>query len=135
MKGLIAFAILGMSLLSSCYHDPQSSTTVGDDIKIEFLFEHDGIRMYRFYDGNFHYFTSQGETITTQGTSKSRYEETITPPIDTAEKHFDCTISEVIGNRTSPPYAYVTECGIMFYSDNVYKVNQVVKGFRSPKHK
>lgn len=62
-------------------------------------------------------------------------QETITPPIDTVEKHFDCTIAEVIGDRTSPPYAYVTECGIMFYSDKVYKVNQVVKGFRSPKHK
>jgi hypothetical protein len=135
MKRLIAFAILGTSLLSSCYHDPQSSTTVGNDIKIEFLFEHDGIRMYRFNDGHFHYFTSQGTTLTSQSAGKSHYEETITPPIDTVEKHFDCTIAEVIGTREMPPFAYVTECGIMFYSDNRYKLGQVIKGFRSPKHK
>ena len=59
----------------------------------------------------------------------------IEQPIDTAEKHFDCTIAEVIGTRARPPYAYVTECGIMFYADDRYQVGQVVKGFTSTKHK
>ena len=135
MKNTLIFSLLALSLLSSCYHDPQSTTTAGDDIKIEFLFEHDGIRMYRFSDGHFHYFTSQGTTITSQPNGKSTYDETIAPPIDTAEKHFDCTIAEVIGTREMPPYAYVTECGIMFYSDNRYRVGQVIRGFTSTKHK
>jgi hypothetical protein len=59
----------------------------------------------------------------------------IEQPIDTAEKHFDCTIAEVIGTRAMPPYAYITECGIMFYADDRYQVGQAVKGFTSTKHK
>jgi hypothetical protein len=134
MKRLVAFAILGTSLLSSCYHDPQSSTTVGNDIKIEFLFEHDGIRMYRFNDGHFHYFTSQGTTLTSQSAGKSHYEETITPPIDTVEKHFDCQ-AESCERDEHGQYWITTECGILFESSKSYKPGQVIKGFKSPKHK
>jgi len=65
------------------------------------------------------------------GTDRKRIEQ----PIDSAEKHFDCTIAEVIGTRAMPPYAYITECGIMFYADDRYQVGQVVKGFTSTKHK
>ena len=43
-----------------------------------YLFEKDGIKVYRFYDGmEHHYFTSKGETITTQGSSKNHREENI----------------------------------------------------------
>ena len=51
------------------------------------------------------------------------------------EKHFDCSVEEVIGGRKKPTYAYVTECGIMFYGDVIYKEGDVLKGFVSPKHK
>jgi hypothetical protein len=51
------------------------------------------------------------------------------------EKHFDCSIEEVIGGRKKPPYAYITECGIMFYDDVIYNEGDVLKGFVSPKHK
>jgi len=51
------------------------------------------------------------------------------------EKHFDCSVEEVIGGRKKPPYAYITECGIMFYDDNIYNEGDVLKGFVSSKHK
>lgn len=134
MKRLIAFVILGTSLLSSCYHDPQSSTTTGNDIQIELLFEHDGIRMYRFNDGHYHYFTSKGETITSQSSGKTTYEETIAQPIDTTEKHFDCT-AESCESGEAGQYWITTECGILFESSKRYEPGQVIKGFTSPKHK
>jgi hypothetical protein len=134
MKYTFILSLLALSLLSSCYHDPQSSTTTGNDIKIELLFEHDGIRMYRFNDGHYHYFTSKGETITSQSSGKTTYEETIAPPIDTAEKHFDCR-AETCERDEHGQYWITTECGILFESSKRYEPGQVIKGFTSPKHK
>ena len=52
------------------------------------------------------------------------------------EKHFDCVVAEtIIERRDNPPYAYITECGILFYSDVKYKVGDVLKNFKSGKHK
>lgn len=57
--------------------------------------------------------------------------------VDPTEKHFDCVVNEVItpDRRSQPPYAYVTECGILFYSDAKHKVGDTLKDFQSPKHK
>jgi len=56
--------------------------------------------------------------------------------IDPDEKHFDCVINEaIIERRDNPPYAYITECGVLFYSDVKYKVGDVLKNFKSGKHK
>jgi len=56
--------------------------------------------------------------------------------IDTNEKHFDCVVNEaIIERRDNPPYAYITECGILFYSDVKYKVGDVIENFKSGKHK
>jgi hypothetical protein len=71
--------LLSISLVG-CLNEPQSSERTGKDNKfeIEFLFEKDGIKMYRFYDGGyFHYFTTNGTTITQQTSGKSTYDETI----------------------------------------------------------
>jgi hypothetical protein len=52
------------------------------------------------------------------------------------EKHFNCVVNEaIIERRDNPPYAYITECGILFYSDVKYKVGDVLKNFKSEKHK
>ena len=52
------------------------------------------------------------------------------------EKHFDCVVKEaIIERRDNPPYAYITECGILFYDDKKYKVGDVLKNFKSGKHK
>ena len=71
--------ILSISLVG-CYNEPQSIEHTGVDnrVQIDFLFEKDGIKMYRFMDGGHsHYFTTNGETMTTQHSGKTSYEERI----------------------------------------------------------
>ena len=72
--------ILGMVMLSGCFNEPQSIEHTGKDDKfqIEYLFEKDGIKMYRFMDGShYHYFTTNGQTMTEQQSGKTYYEERI----------------------------------------------------------
>ena len=82
MKKIIGLLLISITLVS-CYGDGIEKTkTNNDDYDVTYLFEKDGIKVYRFYDGlNYHYFTSRGETITTQtsGSNKHRdeYEENI----------------------------------------------------------
>ena len=76
MKTLLtAAALIGVALgigLTGCLKDPQSTKVEGNGFRVEFLFEHDGVKMYRFYDGGqCHYFTNRGETTTTQPAGKS----------------------------------------------------------------
>lgn len=71
----IAFITLGAILFGACTNEPMSKERVGKDdgFEVEYLFEKDGVKMYRFYDGmHFHYFTSRGETITTQQNSSGK---------------------------------------------------------------
>ena len=77
MKKLVLAAAI-IAAFTGCNHDPQSTKIEGNGIRVEFLFEHDGVKMYRFYDGGHcHYFTNRGETSTTQTEGKTTYEETI----------------------------------------------------------
>ena len=77
MKKLI-FAFGIFLFLTSCVKDAQSSTYEGRGIEVEFLFEKDSVKVYRFRDnGNYHYFTTRGETMTTQSSGKTRYEENL----------------------------------------------------------
>ena len=72
--------LIGIALvtLSSCYKDPQNTTTVGNGFEVEYLFEKDGVKVYRFRDGGHtHYFTSEGETMTRHSSGKTHYEENI----------------------------------------------------------
>lgn len=65
-------------LMSSCLHDSLTKTTTTNGINVEYMFEKDSIRVYRFYDdGRYHYFTTRGETITTQQEGKNYNEENI----------------------------------------------------------
>lgn len=47
-------------------------------------------------------------------------------PIDTAEQHFPCTIVEYNGRDESGLHAYTTECGILFYSQKRYGINDTL---------
>jgi len=77
MKKILGLLLAGV-LLTGCYKDPQSSTTEGNGFQVEFLFEKDGIKMYRFFDGGkHHYFTTTGETISPQHSGKTKYDENI----------------------------------------------------------
>jgi len=78
MKKLLLAAAAIVAAFTGCLSDPQTTTVEGNGVKVEFLFEHNGIKMYRFYDGGYyHYFTDRGETMSEQGTGKNYYEETI----------------------------------------------------------
>lgn len=66
MKKLMLLVVISMILLG-CYGKPQSVERTGNGYQVEYLFEKDGVKVYRFFDGGaYHYFTSQGETITKQ---------------------------------------------------------------------
>jgi hypothetical protein len=69
--------LLVVGFLTGCYKDPQSRETIGKGFEVEFLFEKDGIKVYRFFDGHYHYFTSKGETISTISDGKASRDENI----------------------------------------------------------
>jgi hypothetical protein len=74
------FAFIISTVLFGCFNESQSIENLGKDqgFRLEFLFEKDGIKVYRFWDGGrAHYFTTQGETISSQSDDKSDHDETI----------------------------------------------------------
>ena len=84
MSNKILKVILGVTIFffflvafTACKKAAQSTVTKGNDIQVEFLFEQDSVKVYRFYDGSYHYFTTRGETMTTQKRGKTHYEENI----------------------------------------------------------
>jgi hypothetical protein len=61
-----------------CSKEAQTTEIIGNGVNVEFLFEKDGIKVYRFYDGGrTHYFTSKGETISVQNNGKTTMDENI----------------------------------------------------------
>ena len=84
MSNKILKVILGVTIFffflvafTSCNKAAQSTVTKGNDIRVEFLFEQDSVKVYRFFDDGYHYFTTRGETMTTQHRGKTHYEENI----------------------------------------------------------
>ena len=66
--------VLGAMIFGACSNDPISKERVGKDdgFEVEYLFEKDGVRVYRFYDNGYaHYFTTQGETISVHRVNKN----------------------------------------------------------------
>jgi len=52
------------------------------------------------------------------------------------EKHFDCYVNSIEQDvKDKNIYWVETECGIVFQSDKSYKVGEVLKNFKSGKHK
>jgi len=77
MKKFLSITLM-VILLTSCYKDPQSTTTEGKGFEVEFLFEKDGIKVYRFFDGGrHHYFTSRGQTISNRKSGNNTHQENI----------------------------------------------------------
>jgi hypothetical protein len=62
----ILFTTFTAILLSSCIKDAQHTELKNNGFKVEFLFEQDGVKVYRFLDDHYHYFTTKGETMSTQ---------------------------------------------------------------------
>ncbi len=77
MRKLVLMLVVGLSIVS-CRNKSISTSREGIEFEVEFLFEKDGVKVYRFYDnGRTHYYTNQGETITTHSSNKNQYEENI----------------------------------------------------------
>ena len=79
--GIIILGLLVLVIVDQSKNRPaQSTETKGVDgaYKVEFLFEQDSVKVYRFYDeGHFRYFTTRGETMTSQSSGKTSYQENI----------------------------------------------------------
>ena len=76
----IVLMTLGVMIFGACSNDPMSKERLGKDdvFEVEYLFEKDGVKVYRFEDGGrYHYFTTKGETISTQTAGKTTYSENI----------------------------------------------------------
>ena len=76
----IAFIMVGAIIFGACSNDPMSKERLGKDdgFEVEYLFEKDGVKMYRFRDvGRYHYFTTKGETISVKTEGKTEYRENI----------------------------------------------------------
>jgi hypothetical protein len=73
MKKIIGLLLISITLVSCVEDGIEKSKTNNDNYEVTYLFEKDGVKVYRFYDGmHFHYFTSRGETITTQQNSSGK---------------------------------------------------------------
>lgn len=73
------FLSMFLLLLSSCKKEAQEVyTTTNSEIRVDFLFEVDGVKVYRFYDnGHLIYFTNRtGETEYSYTTSNGRSPQT-----------------------------------------------------------
>jgi hypothetical protein len=71
----IVFITLGAIIFGACSNDPMSKERLGKDdvFEVEYLFDKDGVKVYRFEDGGrYHYFTTKGETISTQQNSSGK---------------------------------------------------------------
>lgn len=78
MKKILLVLTIAVVTLTSCYKRAQVTSTEGNGFEVEFLFEKDNIKVYRFFDGGrYHYFTNKGETISTHTEGKYNYEENI----------------------------------------------------------
>ena len=135
---LILFIIpVVLMSLNSCNPSPKEKVIEVTNYDIYTL---DECEYVRFGHGNFSWGSHKGNCSNPIHKGQSSDVNTLEIDddyyIDTNEKHFDCVVNEaIIERRMNPPYAYVTECGILFYSDVKYKVGDVLKNFKSGKHK
>ena len=71
MKHLLLL-MLATLIMCSCEYKPLDTTEIVNGIHVEFLFEKDSVKVYRFHDGGYtHYFTTRGETMSEKHTDKN----------------------------------------------------------------
>lgn len=70
-----------MAGISSCYTSiplKQGKSENNETYKVSYLFEHDGVRVYRFMDmGNYVYFTTKGDVTSIKSDSTAKRTVTI----------------------------------------------------------
>jgi hypothetical protein len=78
MKKIIGLILISITLVSCMGDGIEKSKTNNDYYDVTYLFEKDGVKVYRFSDGiRSHYFTTGGQTMTTQTEGKTDYQENI----------------------------------------------------------
>ena len=79
MKKILILGAIILTLSSCINEGIEKTRTNNDEFEVTYLFEKDGIKVYRFSDGmHDHYFTTGGETISTHKSGKNNhYEENI----------------------------------------------------------
>ena len=135
---LFITAVVLMSL-NSCNPSPKEKLVI--EVTNYDIYTLDECEYVRFGHGNFSWGSHKGNC--SNPIHKGQSSDVDTLEIDDTdyyiapdEKHFDCVVNEaIIERRDNPPYAYITECGILFYSDVKYKVGDVIENFKSGKHK
>jgi hypothetical protein len=80
MKKILFLGLTIISLSSCMGEGIERTKTNNDEFDVTYLFEKDGIKVYRFSDGmRDHYFTTGSQTISTHQSGKNNYyDETIT---------------------------------------------------------
>lgn len=77
MKTIIFLALV--LILSACRYESQSTEKKTNGIEVELLFEHDGCKVYRFYDGRTVYYTDcRGTTQSSYQSGKTTYYSDVT---------------------------------------------------------
>lgn len=74
MKKLLLIALV--AILSSCQKEAQTTEKAGN-YEVQFLFEVDGCKIYRFYDGRTVYFSDCRGKIDEQHTTRTKNTHTV----------------------------------------------------------
>jgi hypothetical protein len=96
----------------------------------------DGCEYVRFGHGNFTWGSHKGNCSNSIHKEQRQLEIEHKDYIAPDEKHFDCYVNSIDQDvKDKNIYWVETECGIVFQSDKSYKVGEVLKNFKSGKHK
>jgi hypothetical protein len=84
-SAILAGSCIALLSLSACLKAPESTyKTSNQEIKVELLFEHDGVKVYRFYDGRTIYYTdARGKTSWSETHSNGKSSSIITHDVET----------------------------------------------------
>ncbi len=137
MKKIISILFL-VSLLISCGETPQIESQDENRLTLDTINPTPN-QNYRVYKLNNCEYIVVGVGHSKWGSHKGDCSNPIHTKeiqVDTTqeEKHFDCYVSEIVEEDEGQYWVY-TECGIAFVSEKKYRVGEILKGFRSPKHK
>jgi hypothetical protein len=71
MRKTLIIGLVFVFFLSSCKRDPKEiMKTDNKNFEVQLLFEIDGCKVYRFFDGDFKYFTTCNGSVSSKTTEK-----------------------------------------------------------------
>jgi hypothetical protein len=129
--------------LNGCNSGPEKKLDKPEIIEVTdyVIYTLDGCEYVKFGHGNYSWGSHKGNCSNPihKGQHPSPYElesYDIEKSLLEDEKHFDCYVNSIDQDpRDKKIYWVETECGIVFQSERSYKVGEVLKNFKSEKHK